>query len=97
EMRDKRFQLVLALLSAWSLSSARADEPSSAVVAPIAMLRLVNGDELPGTPLDSDRPGLVPWQASAFTQPFQFESGVVAEIDFPATPIAAQDAGEFRF
>src|SRR2546425_499808 len=96
--RHKAFIGVLFLVTvSVSWLPARADE-SVVGAAPVpATLHFVNGDLLPGAPLDCDQAGALEWQGSAFTHPFRFDAGAIAEIRFPAPAVATAEAGEFRF
>ncbi|HEV3022028.1 MAG TPA: hypothetical protein VGX76_06160, partial [Pirellulales bacterium] len=84
-------------LSLILVSSARAADVADTAPTPPAVLYFVNGDHLPGTPLDGDQTNAFLWQATDFTRPFRFDGDSISEIRFGAPSAAAAVAGEFCF
>lgn len=80
--------VVLAgLLLAPGFSGRAAEPPSQAV------LHLRNGGYVPGELVDSDRPGTLRWQPTAFVDPFEFGWSYVDTIQFRPTGAALHPAG----
>jgi peroxiredoxin len=84
--------LLAGLLSILFAGVAGADEKK-----PSAVLSLDDGGFAAGRLADSDRPGIVRWQAAGFVAPFEFKLGRVNAVQWAADLNAAKPEGEFCF
>jgi peroxiredoxin len=84
--------LEAGLLSILLAGVAGADEKK-----PSAVLSLDDGGFAEGVLADSDRPGIIRWQASGFVAPFEFKLGRVNAVQWAADENAAKPEGEFCF
>jgi peroxiredoxin len=74
--------LALALLIALA-ATVRADTPKA---KPGLVLHLAGGGFVSGEPVDSDRPGVIRWHGTAFSEPFEFDIAEVVSIHASGTP-----------
>ena len=82
----------VGLLSIMLAGAAGADEKR-----PHAVLNLDDGGYAAGDLADSDRPGIIRWQAAGFVSPFEFLLGRVNAVQWTADKEAPKPEGEFCF
>ena len=80
------------LLSAFLAGTAGALEKR-----PTAVLSLDDGGFAAGDLADSDRPGVLRWQAAGFVAPFEFKLGRVNAVHWTPDEKAVKPEGEFCF
>jgi peroxiredoxin len=76
-------------------AASAADQPAAA--APPAVLHLTDGSFLPGSLVDTARPGVLRWQASSFASPFEFPVDRVNAIHWPPPAVVPKPDGELCF
>ncbi len=84
--------LQAVLLSVFLAGTAGADDKR-----PSAVLSLDDGGFAAGDLADSDRPGVLRWQAAGFVAPFEFKLGRVNAVHWTSDEKAAKPEGEFCF
>jgi hypothetical protein len=89
--------LLLSIIAAGAAprAASAADQPAAA--APPAVLHLTDGSFLPGSLVDTARPGVLRWQASSFVSPFDFPGDRVNAIHWPPPAVVPKPDGELCF
>ena len=77
-------------------SASSAADPPAAVARP-AVLHLADGSFIPGDLVDSARPGVLRWQASAFVSPFEFPVDRINAIHWPPPAALPKPEGDYCF
>ncbi len=83
----KSVSVLIALILTCSVASS-ADNP---------VLHLTDGGFVPGELMKSARPEVVRWQATAFTQPFEFSRGAISAVHYPRAAETPKPVGEYCF
>src|SRR5262245_23913926 len=84
---------LLALAVAWRPGAAVAAEPAPGTPQG-SVLHLSNGGYVPGSLAESDRPGRLSWQGSAFASPFDFDIYNVNAVHCPVPANPPAPRGE---
>lgn len=89
------FWMLVAVATLSVCPGTNAKESGNATGA--ATLRLVNGDSVVGELLESTRPDILRWQATAFASPFDFDLKAVGSVHFPTPRDRPKPKGEYCF